>query len=43
MEEILKVLSVSLFEKAPVLQAFSNDSTMMSTDHNHNQPPLFDF
>lgn len=43
MAEILQVLSVSLFEKTPILQAFANDSTMMSTGQNHNQLLLFDF
>jgi transposase len=43
MAEILQVLSISLFEKTPILQAFSDDSATMHTGCDHNQLFLFDF
>ena len=41
--EILQILSISLFEKTPLLQAFSHDSLTMENRANHNQLSLFDF
>ena len=41
MAEILQILSVSLFENTPILQAFSQDSTMIGNSEIHNQLPLF--
>lgn len=41
--EILQVLSVSLFEKMPLLQAFSQYSTPLQEAHCSNQLELFDF
>jgi transposase len=41
--EILQILSISLFEKMPILQAFSHDSLMMEDGTIHNQLSLFDF
>ena len=39
---ILQLLSVSLFEKTPILQAFSNIEAQPEIDHNANQLLLFD-
>jgi len=39
--EILQILSISLFEKTPLLQAFSQDSSMTENDAVHNPLPLF--
>jgi hypothetical protein len=39
--EILQILSLSLFEKMPLLQAFSQDSRMTEIDAVHNALPLF--
>jgi hypothetical protein len=41
--EILQILSISLFEKTPLLQAFSTDLLTMENGLNHNQLSLFDF
>jgi len=41
--EILQILSISLFEKTPLLQAFSHDLLKMENGLNHNQLSLFDF
>jgi len=41
--EILQILSISLFENTPILQAFSHESTTMDNITNHNQLSLFDF
>jgi len=41
--EILQILSISLFENAPILQAFSHECTMIDTNEVHNQLPLFKF
>jgi hypothetical protein len=41
--EILQILSIGLFEKTPILQAFSNDSAKIENTTNHNQLSLFDF
>jgi transposase len=38
---ILQILSVSLFEKTPILQAFSNPPRQIVEDANHNQLELF--
>jgi hypothetical protein len=40
--EILQILSVSLFENTPLLQAFSHDCTRIDTIDVHNQLSLFD-
>jgi hypothetical protein len=39
---ILQILSVSLFENMPILQAFSNDDYETSMDDSRNQLELFD-
>ena len=41
LSEILQILSISLFEKTPLLQAFSQDSSMIDNDAVHNPLPLF--
>jgi len=41
--EILQILSISLFEKTPILQAFSNDLLKMENNSAHNQLSLFNF
>jgi len=41
--EILQILSISLFEKMPLLQAFSLDCTQENMSSNCNQLSLFDF
>jgi len=41
--EILQILSVTLFENMPFLQAFSHDSLTMENGTVHNQLSLFDF
>jgi hypothetical protein len=41
--EILQILSISLFEKTPILQAFSSDPPRMENEPCHNQLSLFDF
>jgi len=43
MGEILQILSISLFEKTPLLQAFSHERTEINNTQNHNQLSLFDF
>ena len=43
MHEILQVLSLSLFEKKPMLQAFSDDPLTKEDDSIHNQLSLFNF
>ncbi|MCX7344125.1 MAG: IS4 family transposase [Alphaproteobacteria bacterium] len=43
MGEILQILSISLFERTPVLQAISHDPLTMESSTVHNQLPLFDF
>lgn len=40
---ILQILSVSLFEKTPILQAFSKDDCTNETDDLRNQLELFNF
>jgi len=40
---MLQILSVSLFEKTPIKQAFSFDRTPADTDQNSNQLRLLDF
>jgi len=39
---ILQILSVSLFEKTPILQAFSPDDYENEEEHRRNQLMLFD-
>lgn len=39
---ILQILSVTLFEKVPILQAFSQAESQIVEVHNHNQLFLFD-
>ena len=41
--EILQILSIGLFEKTPILQAFLNDSVKMENVADHKQLSLFDF
>jgi hypothetical protein len=41
LSEILQILSVSLFENMPILQAFSQHSITMENGEIHNQLPLF--
>jgi len=41
--EILQILSIFLFEKMPLLQAFSLDPLLMKDNAMHNQLSLFDF
>jgi len=41
--EILQILSISLFENTPILQAFSHECTTMDIIEVHNQLSLFDF
>ena len=41
--EILQILSISIFEKTPILQAFSRDSLKMENSSPCNQLSLFDF
>jgi hypothetical protein len=41
--EILQILSIGLFEKTPILQAFSHDSLRMENSTIHNQLSLFNF
>jgi len=41
--EILQILSICLFEKTPILQAFSHDSLKMENSSVHNQLSLFNF
>ena len=43
MGEILQILSISLFEKTPLLQAFSHECTQVNNTQNHNQLSLFEF
>jgi hypothetical protein len=40
--EILQILSITLFEKTPLLQAFSSICAEMENAGNHNQRTLFD-
>ena len=40
--EILQILSINLFEKTPLLQAFSQDPLTMEEGTHYNQLPLFD-
>ncbi len=41
--EMLQILSIALFEKTPLLQAFSNGMPNIQTETIHNQLSLFDF
>ena len=40
---ILQILSVSIFERKPILQAFTDTERMIQAYHNPNQLSLFDF
>ena len=42
MSEILQILSISIFEKTPILQAFSREIITMDIGEAHNQLSLFD-
>jgi hypothetical protein len=41
--EILQILSISLFDKTPLLELFSNDSLQSFVKGGENMPSLFDF
>ena len=41
LSEILQILSISLFEKTPLLQAFSNEYANLDDIDDHNSLPLF--
>ena len=41
--EILQILSITIFEKTPILQAFSSPYDQMETAMERNQLSLFDF
>jgi hypothetical protein len=41
--EILQILSITLFENTPLLQAFSHEYTTFNENENRNQLSLFDF
>jgi hypothetical protein len=41
--EILQILSITLFETTPLLQAFSHEYTILNENENRNQLSLFDF
>jgi hypothetical protein len=41
--EMLQILSIALFEKTPLLQAFSNGTPNTATETIHNQLSLFEF
>lgn len=41
LSEILQILSIGLFEKTPLLQAFSQDSITIENSANHNHLSLF--
>lgn len=43
MGEMMQVLSVTLFEKMPILQAFSQDTHKIVQTQNHKPLPLLDF
>jgi hypothetical protein len=43
MSEILQILSISLFEKTPIIEALSLGRTSSGEIASHNQLPLFDF
>jgi len=42
MSELLQILSLTLFEKIPLNQAFSHIVTPIQEPDRHNQLPLFD-
>jgi Domain of unknown function (DUF4372)/Transposase DDE domain len=42
MGEIMQILSVTLFEKTPILQVFSQEESKMSRTENHKPLPLLD-
>ncbi len=41
--EILQILSISIFEKTPMIEALSLEKTGSGETASHNQLPLFDF
>jgi hypothetical protein len=41
LSEILQIVSIGLFEKTPILQAFSHDSSIIENSVTHNQLSLF--
>ena len=43
LSEILQILSISLFEKTPLSQAFSHKRIQTEEGQDHNQLSLFDF
>jgi hypothetical protein len=43
LNEILQITSITLFEKTPLLQAFSHTYATLNTNENRNQLSLFDF
>jgi IS4 transposase len=43
LNDILQILSLTLFEKTPLIQAFSQQTTTKLEGHDHNQLQLFDF
>ena len=42
LSEILQILSVSIFEKTPIFEAFSLGKQGFDDTSSHNQLPLFD-
>jgi IS4 transposase len=42
MNEIMQILSVTLFEKTPISRAFSNEKAQIAEEQSHNQLSLFD-
>ncbi len=42
MSEILQILSVTIFEKTPILQALTSKNTPIPIFEDHNQLKLFD-
>lgn len=43
LSEILQILSITIFEKTPILQAISQDDDQNSDPEFHNSLPLYDF
>jgi IS4 transposase len=41
--EILQILSITIFEKTPILQAISDSNNTSANSQDHNLLPLFDF
>ena len=42
LSELLQILSVTLFEKTPLIQAFSSSETPFTDETRPKQPSLFD-